>query len=137
MTVMPNVPIHMTRGTAEFTVLASLLRSVTANSDTIENVGWRGVVLFLNITAEDGAITLTPKVQVLDPVSGAWVDLAGAVFAAQTATTAAPVMLTIYPGIAETANVSVSDVLPRNWRVVATMSGTTSMTFSIGACYLP
>ena len=73
--------------------------------------------------------------QVLDPVSGTWIDLAGAAFPAQTGTGAA--MLTIYPGIAETANVSVSDVLPRNWRVVATMSGTTSMTFSIGACYLP
>ena len=50
----------------------------------------------------------------------------------QTITGTANLML--YPGVAETANVSVSDVLPKMWRVVATIGGTTpSFTFSLGA----
>ena len=116
-------------------VLASALRTATATSDDQNNDGYRGVILILNMSAEDGAITLTPKVQVKDPVSGNYVDLAGAAFAAQTAT--GTKMLTIYPGLAETANVSVSDVLPKTWRIVSTMSGSTSMTYSIAAILIP
>ncbi len=115
--------------------LASALRTETVNSADQTNDGYRGVILVLNISAEDGAITLTPKVQIKDPVSGNYVDLAGAVFPAQTATGIK--MLTIYPGIAETGNVSVNDVLPVTWRIVATMSGSTSMTYSIAAILIP
>jgi hypothetical protein len=122
----------------EVTVFASAARAATANSSSIANQdGYRGVVLTLDITAASGtAPTLDVKIQRYDAESGKWVDLTGAAFAQKTATGTSD--LTIYPSIAETANVSVSDVLGAVWRAVATIAGTTpSFTFSLGACYVP
>lgn len=121
---------------AEATVLASAVRTATANSADQVNRFARGVRLFLNITAASGtAPTLDIKVQTKDPVSGVYLDLPGAVFAQKTTTGSDD--LTVYPGVAETANETVSDALSRTWRVVATIAGTTpSFTFSVGAAYL-
>ena len=118
----------------EVTVLSSALRSATTNSDELENDGYRGVRLIVDISAEDGAVTLTPKIQAIDHLSGNAVDLPGAAFTGLTAT--GTYMLTVYPGIAETANETVDDILPKRWRVAATMSGSTSMTYSISATLL-
>lgn len=95
--------------------------------------------MYLDITASSGTTeTLDVKLQAKDAaLSGVYFDIPGAAFAQATDTTNQ--MLTIYPGIAETANVSVSDILPRNWRAVATVgSGDSdgSFTFSLLACYV-
>ena len=122
----------------EVTVFASAARAATANSDTKHNEGgFVGVHLTLDITAASGTTpTLDVKVQRFDALSGKWVDLTSGAFAQKTATGTSD--LTIYPGIAETANLSVSDVLGATWRAVATIGGTTpSFTFSLGACYIP
>lgn len=113
------------------TILASALRTATATSNEFVTNRKRGARFTLDITAEDGTITLTPKVQAKDHLTGTFVDIPDLIFAATTAT--GTTQLVIYPGIAETANVSVSDVMPEVFRVVATMSGTTSMTYSISA----
>lgn len=121
---------------ATLQVFASAARTSTANSSDFENRTSRGVRLFLDITAASGTTpTLDVKVQSKDTETGKYVDLPGGAFAQKTTTGTDD--LVIYPGVAETANRSVSDVLSRDWRVVATIAGTTpSFTFSIGACYL-
>lgn len=122
----------------EVTVFASAERTATANSGVMANQDrHRGVHLVLDITAAGGTSpTLDVKVQRFDALSGKWVDLTSAAFAQKTA--AGTSDLTIYPGIAETANLSVSDVLGATWRAVATIGGTTpTFTFSLGACYIP
>lgn len=121
--------------TKQITMLASALRSASANSAEFTNDGHRGVRLFLDITAEDGTVTLDVKLQVKDHVSGKWIDLPGAAFAQKSGTGHS--VLTVYPGIAETANESVSDVLGKSFRAVATLGGTTSMTFSLAAELIP
>lgn len=121
------------RGNTNITILASAARIVTTNSADLTNYNHRGVRLFLDITAISGAsATLDVKVQTKDSVSSGYFDLPGAAFAQKSTVTSDD--LTIYPGIAETANETVSDVLGRTWRIVATIAGTTpSVTFSVGA----
>lgn len=116
----------------EATILASAARTETATGADQTNDAWRGVILTLDITVWN-ATTLDVKVQTKDPTSGKYVDLPGAAFAQKSGT--GTDTLTIYPGIAETANRSVSDVLSATWRVVGTQVGT-SATYSVGACYM-
>jgi hypothetical protein len=121
----------------EFTVLASGARTATFNGEVFENLYGRGIVLWSNVTANAGtAETLDIKVQSVDPVSGSFFDIPGAVFVQTTDQTDRE--LVVYPGVAETANVSVSDVLPRHWRLVYTIGGSAgqSFTFSMGGCYV-
>lgn len=123
--------------TREVTVFASAARTATANSNAETTPdGYKGVVLVLDITAASGTSpTLDVKIQRYDHAGAKWVDLVGGAFAQKTTTGTSD--LTIYPGIAETANVSVSDVLSETWRAVATIAGTTpSFTFTLGACYI-
>lgn len=124
------------------TVASSAARTTTGNSGALiaptRKVGeYRGAVFTLDITAASGTTpTLDVKVQRFDVVSGQYVDLPSAAFAQKTATGTDDV--TIYPGIAETANRSVSDVIGEVYRVVWTIGGTTpSFTFSIGAVFIP
>lgn len=131
----------------DITVFASEARTATANSDEQvmplrgdsgeEIPAFRGVHLVLDITASSGTDeTLDVKLQRKDQLSGEWVDLTGGAFAQKTGTGTDD--LVIYPGIAETANRSVSDVLTARWRAVATVGGTSpSFTFSLGGTYLP
>ena len=101
-------------------------------SDEMHNFSARGVDLFVDTTSTTAG-TVTVKIQKKDPNSGTWHDLTSAT----TGSIADPAdaILTVYPGIAETANVSISDHLGLIWRVHATV-GTAAVTFSVGATYL-
>lgn len=120
------------------TIFASASRADNAayTSDEMHNLSAKGVRLYIK-NGTIGSTTLTVKIQVRNPVDNSWIDLPGAVTAALTTDNDANT-LTVYPGIAETANVSVSDHLGPSWRVVATLSDgdTDAVTFSIGADYL-
>ena len=101
-------------------------------SKEIVNDFARGVDVHVNTTTS-GSGTLVVKLQKKDPATDTWADLPGAVTA--TLNDPADVILTVYPGIAETANVSVSDHLCHSWRVHATVA-TAAVTFAVGAVYL-
>lgn len=119
------------------TISASSAKTATGNSGAIANPGGaKGIHLVLNITAASGTTpTLDVKVQRFDQTSGNWVDLPSAAFAQKNTTGTDD--LVIYPGIAETANRSVSDVVGEEIQVVWTIGGTTpSFTFSIGATWI-
>ncbi len=97
----------------------------------------KGVRLFVVVSAKSGTSpTLDIKVQVRDPETRDAVDLDSCALAQFTDTGSKH--LTIYPGIAETANVSVSDHIGQEWRLYYTVGGsaTPTMTFSVGAQYL-
>lgn len=123
----------------QITAFPSAERSATANSGDLNNFGYRGVTLTLKATGKAGTNpTLDVKVQGKDAITGEYYDLHGAAFAQVTADQTAPVYLTVYPGVAETANQTVSDVLPKTWRVVATYGGTNpKYTFGVSATLLP
>jgi hypothetical protein len=121
-----------------FSIFPSVAQSATLNGQKIENLGHhRGIKLYLDITAVTGTNpTLDVKLQSFDKLSEKWFDIPGAAFAQKTTTGQST--LTLYPGSPETANESLSDVLPDTWRTVVTIGGTTpSFTFSLGGCLLP
>lgn len=124
------------RRNAEVTVFPSAARTASENSPDEINEYGRGVRLHLDITDVAGTLpTLNVKVQAKDPISNVYFDIGGAGFPEKTATGSDD--LVIYPGVAETANEAVSDVLPRTWRAVATIGGSSvSFTFSLAASYV-
>ena len=67
--------------------------------------------------------TIDAKVQIKDELGGAWLDLTGATVTQVTAVGTG--VLTVYPGLATAAGVSVNTVLGGVWRVVMTVGGTT------------
>jgi hypothetical protein len=98
------------------------------------NPGCKGVRLFTVVA--NGGGTVTVKIQVKNPATGAWVDLAGAATAALNNTAGA--LLTVYPGltgIADAAGVTINQHLGSAWRLVVTVA-TAEETFSVGADYL-
>lgn len=105
-------------------VSASRADNTAYTSDEMHNLSAKGVRLYIQI-ATIGTTTLTVKIQVRNPAASSaateWVDLPDAVTSALTADDTTTT-LTVYPGIAETANVSVSDHLGPSWRVVATLN---------------
>jgi hypothetical protein len=114
----------------------------TATNEQSQSVArshlWRGVVVTLDITASGGTSpTLDVKLQGLSAATGVWADIPGAAFAQQTG--AATIALTVYPGIGETANVAVNDVIPGAVRVDSTIGGTSgpNFTYSVGLSFVP
>ena len=123
---------------SEATVLASqVLPENDTNSADQTNKYAKGVLLFLDVTAVSGTSpTLDVKLQAKDPVTNSYVDIPGAAFSQKTGVSTDS--LTVYPGVAETANRSVSDVIPLTWRAVATVGGsvTPTATASLGVAYI-
>ena len=118
------------------TFLASAARTATETSDGVKSDGFKGCWLALDITAASTSVTLDVKLQQFEDLSGKWVDVPGAAFAQQTGTGTNG--LTVYPGIAETANVSVSDRIAPNVRAIGTLGGasTPTATYSLGGHWL-
>ena len=111
------------------TIHASGAETATHNNDDSTNYISKGVRLFLDITAAAGTSpTLDIKVQVKDSLTGNYHDMTGAAFAQKTTTGTDE--LIIYPGIGETTNKAVSDVLSRTWRTVGTITGSAGQTFT-------
>ena len=116
-------------------LLVSAADTVARTSDAQESEHERGVMLFLDITANPGGVeTLTPQIQAKDPVSGNWRNIT--TFPVATAATNSTFIFILYPAAAETvatAQLEVQSIpLPRNWRVVVTPSASGSFTYSVG-----
>jgi hypothetical protein len=127
-----GMPLYNSDGVV---LLASSAITANGNSELQLNSFARGVKLYVNPgTFGSGASAITVKVQGFDPVSRAYYDLLTS--ASLTASTFA--VLTVYPGITVSSNVSVSDVLPRSWRVAwqASAWGTGGSTLGIAAALL-
>ena len=123
----------------EITIKASVATTTTENSGELTvpaNAGVKGVAIFFDVTAVSGTPTLDVTVDRFDLASGKWLAIVGGALA-QITTAVGQIDLVIYPGIAETANRTVSDHIGERWRVVSTIGGgTPSLTYSIGATYL-
>ncbi len=116
------------RANLDVTLLASGAQTATQTTADQTNYNARCVKVTLDITAA-GTGTITPEIDFKDPASGKYTALVTGTAQAGTGTTT----LSVCPGITVAANVSVSDVLPRTWRVKATKSDSSSWTFSLGA----
>ncbi len=109
-------------------LLNSAVRAATLTGVDRLNRSARGIVLIVDVTAVPGIDTVTPKIQGKDPASGKYYDiLVGAVIVAGST-----VVLRIYPGLVAAANLTVSDILPRDWRFVMTHSAGSNFTYTVG-----
>jgi hypothetical protein len=105
--------------------------STGGNSPDQANYNGRGLQLGINVTAITGTSpTLTVTVQGKDSASGTYYTILASTAINATGFT----LLTVYPGAPTTANVSSPQVLPRTWRVLYAIGGTTpAVTATIGA----
>lgn len=111
------------------TIFPSASRNSNTNSNDVEFEG-RGGALILDISSVTGTgPTLDVKLQRKDAISDNYVDIPGAAFSQQNST--GTNLLTIYPGVGETANEAVSDALNGTIRAAATVSKTFTFSLSI------
>lgn len=114
--------------TAALVTLAT--SAVSGNSADQINYNGRGLQLVVDITAITGTTPVfTVTVQGKDVASGKYYNL----LTSAAFSTVSTNLLTVYPGALSTANVSVPQVLPRTFRILYTISGTTpAVTATIG-----
>ena len=92
-----------------------------SGADQINNNG-RGIKLVIDITALTGTVpTLTVTIQGKDPVSGKYYNILVSAALAAVATT----VMEVYPGILAVANLATGVTLPRTFRVITVIAGTT------------
>lgn len=103
----------------------------TYNADFSIPDGTKAANLLLDILEKTGTLTFDCKIQSRDPVTGTCVDIPGGSFAQKSA--AFTGVLSIYPGLTASANVAVTQVLPKDLRVVVVVGGssTPTATFSL------
>ena len=112
-------------------VLSSAARTATLNSGDIVNYS-KCIHVVIDVTVDPAAASIVPKIQGKDEVSGKWYDILEGVAITATGTT----VLKVGPGIAASANVAASDMLPPIWRVRMEHADTDSITYSIGAAVM-
>ena len=105
--------------------------TASVNSPDLLNPYGRGLLVFINmIAAGTGSVTFT--IQGKDPGSGTYYTiLATAAIVANGFT-----VLRVYPGLTAVANATVSDVLPRQFRVIATANNANPTNYTVGACVI-
>lgn len=107
--------------------------TTTQTSADFQNPVAAGVKVVIDLTVNAGGLgSITATIQGKDPLSGKYYT----VLASAALTGVATTVLTVYPGIAVSANVSASDVLPRTWRVLVTANNANPVTYTVGACLL-
>lgn len=117
-----------------YTVLASAARTASGNSlDFTSDAGATicAAQFVIDVTAAAGTTpVLVVTIQGLDPTSGKYFTL----LATANITAAGTTVLRVGPGFPVAANSSANDIMPLQWRVSYTITGTTpSFTFSVGA----
>lgn len=117
---------------ADVTLLASAARTTTQTGADQSNSSGRGLKVVLDMTNVAAGPDVTLKIQGKDVASGKYYDI----LAGTNVTTVSTVVYTVYPGMTPVANATVSDVIPRTWRVIVTANNANSGTYSVGYSYL-
>jgi hypothetical protein len=97
-----------------------------------QNLGARGLKVVIDVTALTGAAGITVTIQGYDCASWKYYSMLSSTNITAVGTT----VLNLYPGAANTANLSVNDQLPEWWRLNLVLSGVGTITATVGGCYL-
>lgn len=111
----------------DFNLLPSAASTATYTSPDLTNKYSAGIKVTVDITAATTS-TLTITINYKDISSGKYITLLTSAAYSGTGTNS----LTIYPGLTAVSNVTVTDVLPTTFQIVATKGDTSSWTYSIG-----
>lgn len=110
------------------TLLASAARTATTSSADITNLTAKGVRIFINVTVHAVSAAIVPTIEVKDPVSGTYTAVATGAAITGTGHT----VITVYPGATVAANVTLSTVVGKTWRVTMTPGNSNAATYSVG-----
>jgi hypothetical protein len=91
----------------------------------------RGIKVTVNTTVI-GTGSITVSIYGIDAAGAKYLILASAAIVTNTTT-----VLTVYPGLPATANVSANDVLPRNYQIDVVANNANAATYSVAADLLP
>lgn len=114
------------------TLLASAARTASVNTVDVVNDAFRGVRVYINVTASAATPSVVFTIKDKDPVSGNYSTL----LASAAITGAGLTVLTVYPGVTASANVAASTPLGRVWRVEAVAADSDSLTYSVTYTHL-
>lgn len=114
------------RNNQDVTLLASAARTTTTNSPDQTNYNGRGVKVLINVTVV-GTSNLTLTLKGKESIAGTYYTLLASAVISGTGLT----VLTVYPGLPATANVSANDLVPRTWRAEITHGDGSSWTYSV------
>lgn len=105
--------------------------TVSQNSSDQTNYNGRGVKILINMTAAGtGSVTFT--IQGKDVATGLYYTI----LASAAVTANGVTVLTVYPGIAVTANVAASDALPRTWRILVTANNANPTSYTVSGAII-
>lgn len=114
-------------------IFASAARTATHNSGIIANPGYRGLHLVIDATASADTPSVVFTIQGYNPVGDDYYTI----LASAAITAAGVTVLRVYPGLTVAANTVANDVLPHQYRVLATHGEGSSITYSVGVSQLP
>lgn len=117
------------RGNVDVTVFASAARTATPTPFDGVNYNGKGLHLVIDCTAIAASPSVVFTLQGLDAISGKFYTILASAAIVGTGTT----VLRVYPGLTVAANLVASDILPRNYRVIATHGDADSITYTVGA----
>lgn len=112
--------------------LTVVAQTATQTGGAMTNLSAQGAHFIIDVTANSGAISITPKIQAQDVASTKWYDL----LVGKAITTLGTSVIKVHPGLPGTANISADDGLPITWRAVVTHNNGNSVTYTVGANYL-
>lgn len=119
--------VNMGQAIISYLAMSARTSSPAVQTGQYNTVG-RGLTVFINVTAVSGTPALTVFLDFLDPVS---VTASRMLIQSAAISSTGLYRLVIYPGVDAVANQTVSDVLPRLWRVRAVHGNADSITYSI------
>lgn len=110
------------------TALASAARTATVSSADLTNLGGRGVHVVLDATVDPGTASVVLTIEGKDPVSGKYYTL----LTSAAVTSVSTNIYKVYPGLTAATNLTVSDIVPKTFRVTVTHADAQSLTYSVG-----
>ena len=122
----------MTQANLEGTAFVSAAYTATQNSGDLTNHNYRYLTIYVDATVEADTASVTPSVQIKDPVGGGyftiWTAAAAIEAIGDTAYQLGPGLLASVDGdYTDTENV----VIPRTFRIVMTHADTDALTYSV------
>ena len=136
---IPNpLPVQETdpvavRSNTEVVLLASAARTVATSSADQVNTNNSGLILIVNITDDPAAASITPTLQIRDPISGNYFTVWTAAVALAAIGMAAYLFDIGGVGVAGSFSEAVNIRLTRTWRFSMTVANANSITYSVSA----
>ena len=110
------------------TGFASAARTATVSSSDITNLGGKGVIVILDVTASADTPSITLKIEGKDPVSGKYYTILESAAVTATSTN----IYRVHPSLTAASNLIAKDAIPKTFRITMTHADADSITYSVG-----